>query len=137
MLGERVQQVHGSKGGAESWEFSLSSWVGAFVYCSVACCGETVLKLGSGDKHLRYALNKLSTGLLFQSCLHHKHFLVCLDCVAGREVRWPQEVTAWVGALVSRPSEFDVVLCLSGFLLNTLFSVFRWLDGLVAVVSVR
>lgn len=40
-----------------------------------------------------------------------------------------------MGALVSRPSEFDVVLCVSGFLLIALFSVFRWLDGLVAVVS--
>lgn len=57
--------MHGSQGGAESWEFSLSSWVEAFVYCSVACCGETALKLGPGDNHLRYALNKLSTGFLF------------------------------------------------------------------------
>lgn len=34
---------------------------------------------------------------------------------------------------------FDVALCLSGFLLIAIFflffSVFRWLDGLVAVVS--
>lgn len=80
-----MQQVHGSKGGAESWEFSLFSWVGAFVYCSVACCGETALKLGLGDKHLHYALNKLSKGLLSQSCLHHKYFLVCLGCLAGQE----------------------------------------------------
>lgn len=43
--------------------------------------------------------------------------------------------TAWVGALVSRPSEFDVALWLSGFVLIVLLSVFRWLDGLVTVVS--
>ena len=62
--------------------FSLPSRA-AFVYCSVACCGETALKLGSGDKHLGYALNKLSTGSLFQSCLHHKHFSLCWGCLAG------------------------------------------------------
>lgn len=35
----------------------------------------STLKLGSGGKHPHYALNKLSMGLLFQSCLHYKHFL--------------------------------------------------------------
>ncbi len=96
--------MHGSKGGAESWEFSLSSWVGAFVYCSVACCGETALKLGSGDKHLRYALNKLSTGLLFQSCLHHKHFFDVFGLFG-----WPESLVAAGGGSLGGRVGFQAV----------------------------
>lgn len=58
-----MQQIHESKGGVESWEFSLSSWVEAFVYCSVACCGETALELGSTGKHL-YVRDKFSKGFM-------------------------------------------------------------------------
>lgn len=39
--------------------FLFPLWWESFVYCSVACCGDTARKLGSGDKHLGYALNKL------------------------------------------------------------------------------
>lgn len=59
-----MQQVHGSMRGAGlegGWGGGcLCSWVGAFVYRWVACCTETAQRLGSVDKHLGYALNKLS-----------------------------------------------------------------------------
>jgi len=120
-----VQQVHGSKKGAESWEFSLSSWVGGFCLLLLAGCGETALKLGSGDKYLCYALNKLFGFTL--SILFTSQALFGVFGWLGPSVRLLGQVaTAWVVAAVSRPS---------GFILIDLFSVFRWLDGLVAVVS--
>lgn len=122
---------------AGRWEFSLSSLVGAFVYCSVACCGETALKLGSGDKHLHYALNKLF-GLLSSNPVYITNTLWCarlIGKVSGR--RWSQ--LGWALWFPGR-LEFDVALSLASVFffftsLIDLFSVFRWLDGLVAVVG--
>lgn len=52
--------------------------VGAFVYRWVACCTETAQRLGSVDKHLGYALNKLSVAfplpILFTSQTHFGAF---------------------------------------------------------------
>lgn len=72
--------MHGSMRGAGSWGGGgcLCSWVGAFVYRWVACCTETAQRLGSVDKHLGYALNKLSVAfplpILFTSQTHFGAF---------------------------------------------------------------
>lgn len=107
--------------------------VGAFVYCWVACCGETVQKLGSGHKHLGYALNKLSMGFTLP-ILFTPQTLFCAFGLSG-----------WLGKLLTAGGDslggrfglqarLSLMWCLSCFLLIVLLCVFRWLDGLVTVV---
>lgn len=105
----------------------LSFLVGAFVYCWVACCGETVQKLGSGHKHLGYALNKLSMGFTLP-ILFTPQTLFWTVWLAGWERYWPQVVTAWVGASASRPDWASCGVCLAFYWLFFCLCLGGWMS---------
>lgn len=132
---ERVQQVHGSKGGAESWAFSLSSLVGAFCLLlgrllrgystkawlgrqtSQLCTKQTLLVCSSNPVYITNTFGVFGVSFFFLFL-----FLLFLFLAVQKCEKYPQVVTAWVGPLLSRPEcELDVALWLLGFLFIALF----------------
>lgn len=126
---ERVQQVHGSKGGVESWAFSLSSLVGVFClllgrllrgYSTKAWLGRQTSRLCTKQTLLVCSSNPVYITNTFWGLFL---FLLFLFLAVQKCERFPQVVTAWVGPLLSRPEgELDVALWLLGFLFIALFS---------------
>lgn len=142
---ERVQQVHGSKGGVESWAFSRSSLVGVFClllgrllrgYSTKAwlgrqtsrlCTKQTLLVCSSNPVYITNTFGVFGVFFFF----FFFFFWLCRNVKGPR--RWWQ--LGWAHCFPGLRVSLMWPCGCWGFYLLLFFPVFRWLDGLVAVVG--